>query len=94
MNSYRPKQLFQTDSKAREQWAQVASSSLLKNAIAYAQADMAFAGFGPAHMDGVNFFIIGLLNLSESEDPQKPLPIRTLKSWDEPLPVMPPEEQK
>lgn len=84
MISYRPKTLFQKDSKQREAWQQLASNPLLHQAIAFTQADMATAGFGPHEMNGVNNFIIGLLNLSENDETQKPLPIKRLTSYDEP----------
>lgn len=86
MTIYRPKLLFQSNSSEREAWQQLSTNPLLHRAIAYTQADMATAGFGPQEMAGVNNFIIGLLNLSENEVTTKPLPIRKLTSYDEPPP--------
>jgi len=84
MIAYRPKTLFQKDSKQREAWQQLASNPLLHQAIAFTQADMATAGFGPHEMNGVNNFIVGLLNLSENEPEQKILPVKSLTSFDPP----------
>ncbi len=83
MAAYRPKTIFQSNSADREAWQQMAGSPLLHRAIAYAQADMAFAGFGPHEMLGATALILALLNLSENEDQKKPLPIRRLTSYDE-----------
>lgn len=85
MVPYRPKTLFQNNSQEREAWSQLASNPLLHRAIAYTQADMATAGFGPDEMKGVNSFIVGLLNLSENVEVQKPLPTKPLTSFDTPL---------
>lgn len=87
MTPYRPKHLFQANSDERQAFAQIASNPLLHRAIAFAQADMAFAGFGPLEMTGVNNFIVGLLNLHENEVPQKPLPVKHLTSYDLPQPT-------
>lgn len=82
MISYRPKTLFQANTTEREAFSQMAANPLLHRAIAYAQADMAFAGFGPQEMAGVTAFILGLLNLSENEEVKKPLPVKSLTSFD------------
>ncbi len=83
MAAYRPKHIFQSNSAEREAWQSMSSSPILHRAIAYAQADMAFAGFSPYHMDGATAFILGLLNLSENEEVKKTLPIRRLASFDD-----------
>jgi hypothetical protein len=81
--TFRPKELFQKDGKEREAWQQLAGSSTLQRALAFAQADMANSGFGPNEMHGVNCFIDRLLNLSENDPEQKTMPIKRLKSWDD-----------
>lgn len=83
MTTYRPKLLFQSNGSEREAWQQLATNPLLHRAIAYTQADMATAGFGPHEMNGVNNFIVGLLNLSENELESKPIPVKKLTSFDE-----------
>lgn len=84
MIQYRPKALFQKDSKEREAYSHLAANPLLHRAIAFTQADMAAAGFGPQEMYGVNNFIVALLNLSEADEPKKPLPVKHLTSYDNP----------
>lgn len=88
MIHYRPKALFQQNSEEREAFAQLATNKLLHRAIAFTQADMAAAGFGPDHMAGVNNFIVALLNLSEPEPVEKKLPVKALESYEQP-PVSP-----
>lgn len=93
MIHYRPKALFQQNSEEREAFAQIATNKLLHRAIAFTQADMAAAGFGPDHMAGVNNFIVALLNLSEPEPTAKVLPVKALESFDNP-PVPAPQTPK
>jgi len=85
--------LFQQNSEEREKWSQLASSPTLHRAIAYAQAELGYIGFGPQHMEGVNGFIVMLLNLSENEPAPKPFPVKSLTSYDTPAPK-PPTESK
>lgn len=82
MVTYRPKVLFQNNKSDREAWEQIANNPLLHRAIAFTQADMAMAGFGPQEMNGVNTFIVGLLNLSTDIEIPKALPVKALKSFD------------
>ena len=86
MIAYRPKTLFQKNNTDRAAWQSVAGNDLTHRAIAAAQAEMAFAGFGPQEMRGVSAFILTLLNLSETEEMQKPLPTKPLTSFDAPSP--------
>lgn len=89
MIPYRPKSLFQANSREREEFAKIAANPLLHKAITYAQADMAAAGFGPDEMRGVNNFVVWLLNLSEDDEVKKPLPVKHLVSYDNPTTTTP-----
>jgi hypothetical protein len=80
---YSPKERFQKDANRRAAWAKLASEPLLHEAILHTQAQMAAAGFGPDHMNGVNNFIVGLLNLSEDIQRDKPIPVKHLESYEE-----------
>ncbi len=82
MTQYRPKLIFQSNSMDREGWAELAANPILRRAILHMQADMAFAGFTDPQMQGVNFFILGLLNLSENEPEAKVIPAKVLKSFE------------
>lgn len=84
MIAYRPKTLFQANTAEREKWQQIAGDPVTQRAIAYAQADMAMSGLNPDEMRGANAFILILLNLSEEIPVVKPLPMKSLKSFDEP----------
>lgn len=93
MIAYRPKTLFQKNTQDRAAFQTIAGNDLLHRAISAAQAEMAFAGFGPHEMRGVSAFILILLNLSETEEAAKPLPTKPLVSFDAPLPPSKPNTE-
>lgn len=79
-----PKELFQKDTKRREDWAELSVHPRLHEAIVYAQSVLVSKGRGPDYLAGVNGFIYELLNLSQEEQEAKPMPNRQLTSFDPP----------
>ena len=88
MVNLNPKQLFQSNSQQREEWAAMVASPTLQRAFAYSLATMVANGLAPEQLAGVNSFIYTALNLSEDAPPAKPLPYKPLKSFDMPAPTL------
>jgi len=84
MVSLNPKQLFQSNSKEREEWSEIVSKQLTHKAIATTYAVLVRSGLSPDALAGVNSAFHVFLNLSEADIASKPIPSKPLKSYDNP----------
>ena len=82
MITYSPKQQFQAHKSQREEWSQIVANPLFNRTITFALAEMISRGLSPESLAGVNGFIHTLQNMSEDPEVVKPMPQRSLTSYD------------
>ncbi len=82
--THNPKAQFQQNPEDRQVWRNLVSTPVFHRAATHAFAICATSGLSAAELHGASVFLHIIMNLSEDEQKQQPLPVRSLTSYDEP----------